>query len=154
TVASGHPAKLDEGKAVTLAYGPEIGVVASYLKAGLSVLVVCDKLVVPHLWPAIPAAAGKKRQLLDLPAADPGDALGRGLRQRQLARLKELLEALHTDEVLVVPHLDLLAGGTDGNLTTEARELVELLYHVSAGTRTDRDPLLLAFADPSLTLPE
>lgn len=149
----GHPKTLSPREAVALAYGPEIAVVGSYLRAGLSVLVVCDKLVVPYLWDAIPKAAraNMNRKLLEMPD-DGGE--GRSLRQRQLAQLKTLIAALPDGEVLVVPHLDLLAGGTDGNLATEARELVELLYHVRDGTHRGPEPLLLAFCDPSLTLPE
>jgi transitional endoplasmic reticulum ATPase len=152
----GHPQQLGEREAVGLAYGQDIQVIASYLRAGLSVLIVCDKLVVPYLWSSIPAAAGRHPVLLGLPTEDAseGMGMGRGLRQKQLAHLKTLIGALHDDHVLVVPHLDLLAGGAADNLTTEARELVELLYHVEAGTRQGHDPLILAFADPSLALPE
>src|SRR5207253_2962384 len=47
----------------------------------------------------------------------------------------------------VIPHLDLLAGGSDTNLPTESRELIELVYESS-------DRLVLAFADRSLGVPE
>jgi transitional endoplasmic reticulum ATPase len=73
--------------------------------------------------------------------------MGSSLRQRQLARLRELITDLKQGDVLVIPHLDLLAGGSDGNLPTESRELVELVYE-----RSDR--LILAFADRSMDLPE
>src|SRR5262249_15015669 len=68
-------------------------------------------------------------------------------RQRQLARLKELIRNLKKDHVLVIPHLDLLAGGGDANLPTESRELIELAYEAG-------DRLGLAFADRALEIPQ
>jgi transitional endoplasmic reticulum ATPase len=133
--------------AVRLAYAREIDGVASFLRAELSVLVLCDKLVVEHLWKEMVRRAGKEARLLEVPEEDEGGLLSRGLRQRQLAVLRTMTKDLKLGDVLVIPHLDLLAGGTESNLSTEARELVELVYAAS-------DRLLLAFADRTLPLPE
>ncbi|MBY8847826.1 ATP-binding protein [Saccharothrix sp. MB29] len=46
-----------------------------------------------------------------------------------------------------MPHLDLLAGGSDAGLSVEARELTDVLYEGS-------DCVLLGFVDPSLVIPE
>jgi transitional endoplasmic reticulum ATPase len=133
--------------AVRLAYAREIDVVASFLRAELSVLVLCDKLVVEHLWKEMVRRAGKEARLLEVPEEDEGGLLSRSLRQQQLATLRTLIKDLKLGDVLVIPHLDLLAGGTESNPSTEARELVELVYAAS-------DRLLLAFADRTLPLPE
>jgi transitional endoplasmic reticulum ATPase len=151
----GFPEHLDERTAVVLAYSREIERVASFLRAGLSVLVECDKAVVKHLWREIARKARCDAKVLEVPDEEEGGLVPRGLRQRQMAKLKELIRSLKIGDVLVIPHLDLLAGGTDNNLAPEARELTELLYDpgtAKAGGVDDR--LLMAFVDPSLAIPE
>ncbi len=126
----------------------EIDNAASFLRAGLSVLVYCDKLVVEHLWKPMTSRARLEAQVLTMPEGEEaGGIVPRGLRQRQLAQLRQKIKALVIGQVLVIPHLDLIAGGGDANLPTESRELTELVYEAS-------DRLLLAFADRSLEIPE
>ncbi len=145
------PAKIEERDAVLLAYGREIESVAGFLRAGLSVLVTCEKLVVEHLWRAMVSRTGKLRaRLLEVPEEEEG-LMPRSLRQRQMAKLKVLIRDLKDGDVLVIPHLDLLGGGSDNNLPTESRELIELAYE-SGNHASSR--LMLAFGDPSLELPE
>ncbi len=145
--ARSHPATLSGGEAVRLAYSREIDRVASFLRSHLSVLVYCDKLVVEHLWRDMARKAGLRDIVLTTAEEQGEELLPRSLRQRQLAQLKELAHALKQGDVLVLPHLDLLAGGSDANLPNETREFIELVYSAS-------DCLLLAFADRSLEIPE
>lgn len=142
-----QPAHLDDATAVRLAYAIEIERIASFLRTGLSALVYCDKLVVEHLWRPIAIQANLSARLLEVPEEEDGGFMGRGLRQRQLAELRRLIRDLKQGDVLIVPHLDLLAGGSEANLPGEARELTELLYSAS-------DRLLLAFSDRSVVIPE
>jgi len=143
--------KLSEEEAVKIAYSREIEDIASFLRTdrkGLSVLVYCDKIIVTHLVEDIVRKSGREKTLLEIPEQDgEGDLMSRGARQRQLSQLKSLYENLKEGQVLVIPHLDLLAGGGDNNLSNEARELTELVYKY-----TDR--LILAFADRSIAIPE
>jgi transitional endoplasmic reticulum ATPase len=144
----GHPEARTEDQAVELAYGDEIESIASFLRAGLSVLVMCDKLVVRHLWPPIVSAARLDHLVLDVPPDNgEGGLVPRSLRQRQLAQLRELITNVKEGQVLVLPHLDLLAGGGERGMTSEAREITELLYEAP-------DRPLLAFVDRSLPVPE
>ncbi|MCP4664418.1 MAG: ATP-binding protein [bacterium] len=147
TASGPHPEALSDEETVRLAYGPEIESVASFLRSGLSVLVLCDKLVVEHLWRRMAGQAALHPVLLEVGDDQGGGLMPQSLRQRQLAALKELTRTLKQGDVLVVPHLDLLAGGVDSNLPGEAREIIELLYGAS-------DLLLLAFADRALALSE
>jgi transitional endoplasmic reticulum ATPase len=142
-----HPRALSERDAVRLAYGREIEQAASLLRGGLSVLVICDKRVVEHLWQDMARKAGLREVVLSGGDEQNGGVMPLSLRQRQLALLKELIRTLKTGDVLVIPHLDLLAGGPDKQLTNETREFIELAYSTS-------DRLMLAFADRSLPLPE
>jgi transitional endoplasmic reticulum ATPase len=141
------PPFITDETAVRTAYADEISNVASFLRAGLPVLVMCDKLVVEYLWRAMAAEAHLTPQLLSVPTEEEGGLMPRSLRQRQLAVLKKIIHDLKVGDVLIIPHLDLLAGGGDSNLPTESREIIELVYENS-------DRLVLAFADRSMTLPE
>ncbi len=146
--APGHPASITDDQAVQRAYADEIDKIASFLRAGLSVLVSCDKLVVRHLYPLIANAAQLEGQVLETPQDEPAEGLmPRSSRQKQLARLRELIHHLKPDQVLVLPHLDLLSGGGERAMTTEAREITELLYEAP-------DRLVLAFADRTLPVSE
>jgi transitional endoplasmic reticulum ATPase len=145
--ASAGPREISPQQAVLLAYGQEIETVASFLRAGLSVLVICEKLVVEYLRSRMALQAGLREIVLEVPEGGGGELMPRSLRQRQLEQLKTLIRDLKRGDVLVVPHLDLLAGGADSNLPGEARELIELLYGAS-------DRLILAFADRALALSE
>jgi transitional endoplasmic reticulum ATPase len=141
-----RPLALSDDEAVGIAHAEDIEQIASYLRAGLSVLVFCDKLVVRHLWPRIVRAAGREPLELELPGALEAPGLvPQGLRQRQLDLLRDLLADMKHGQALVLPYLDLLGGGGERSLTPEARALAELLYEWP-------DRLLLAFADRSLPL--
>ncbi|KUN02853.1 hypothetical protein AQI95_25310 [Streptomyces yokosukanensis] len=155
-----QPEELHEDQATVLAYGRDIAQVASLLRARLSVLVVAEKPVVPHLWREMASRAGLRAEVLEEPPENeddapqeqppPGDPLipmQQNPRQRLLARLRELVRGLNDDTVLVVQHLDLLAGGSDGQLSPEAREVTELLHGAP-------ERVMLAFAAPSLSVPE
>ncbi len=141
------PVEINDEFAVRMAYRQEIESVASFLRVGLSALVVCEKLVVDHLAEEIVRRAAKRAVVLKVPDEDEGGLVPRGLRQRQLAKLKTSIRDLKAGDVLVIPHLDLLAGGSDQNLPTESRELIELVYE-------EPGRLVLGFADRSLNIPE
>ncbi|WP_083304944.1 ATP-binding protein [Moorena producens] len=141
------PTHVKEKDAVILAYAREIDTAASFLRAELSVLIVCEKLVVANLWQEMARRANLNPVELSVPEEDESGPMARSLRQRQLATLKHLINALKQGDVLIIPHLDLLAGGSDANLPTESRELIELVYKQS-------DRLILAFADRSQDIPE
>ncbi|NNN34834.1 AAA family ATPase [Streptomyces sp. S3(2020)] len=154
-----QPRELHEAESTVLAYGRDIAQVSSLLRAGLSVLVVAEKPVVPHLWREMATRAGLRAEVLEDPEElqdaqesrreQPPELIPtqQNPRQRLLARLRELIRGLNDDQALVVQHLDLLAGGSDGSLSAEAREVTELLHGAP-------ERVMLAFAAPSLSVPE
>jgi transitional endoplasmic reticulum ATPase len=151
--SGGRPVILTPDVATRLCYAREIDTSASFLRAGLSVLILCEKLVVRYLWKEICQRANRRAVILEASEESGEGLVPRSLRQRQIMKLKELVPALHDRDALVISHLDLLAGG-DGGLATEARELIELLYGDGSREQTPTEPTLLAFSDPSLDLPE
>lgn len=145
------PAQLSDRQAVLVAHAAEIAQAASYVDGGLSVLIQCEKLLVEHLADQIAA-----RSELSPVRIQPGQGeaaspdmlgLGGGRRAEIMTALQQAIAEARADSLIVIPHLDLLAGGSDAALSNEARELTDVLYE-----RTDR--VLLAFTDPSLVIPE
>ncbi|MEY9927469.1 transitional endoplasmic reticulum ATPase [Catenulispora sp. GP43] len=145
----GHPETLSEREAVLLAHTPEINRAAAYLERGLSVLIRCEKLLVEHLAGEMAGRSGRPSQQIRAAGTDapilPG--LGSNSRADVLAALKDAVTRAAPGDVLVVPYLDLLAGGTDSALSSEARDLTEALYEQA-------ECVLLGFIDPSLNVPE
>jgi len=145
----GHPETLSEREAVLIAHDPEINRAAAYLKRGLSVLIRCDKLLVEHLAGEIATRSLRPSQQIRAAGTNapvlPG--LGSSRRQEMLSALQDAVARAAPGDVLVVPYLDLLAGGTDSGLSSEARELTEALYEQA-------ECVLLGFIDPSLSVPE
>lgn len=147
------PLSLTDGEAVARAYADEIAKIGRYLSSDLSVLAVCDKVLAEHI------ARHAVRQSNKRPLIEGETGVARdedGLLQRnmigagmRIAGIGRLLAGIKSDQVLVLRHLDMLAGGSpDGPLNAEARMLTETLYRSPEFT-----PTLLGFIDPSIGLP-
>jgi transitional endoplasmic reticulum ATPase len=168
-----RPADLSPETATQIGYRNAVEEVAAFLRADLSVLVICEKAVVRYLAEYMAQTAGREPRVIQASSsaetdteADPGDGAFRGnappgagtpalfnapvsMGQREMTQLRDELRALKEGQVLVIPHIDLLAGGAEGfgPASADIRELIELLY-------ASPEAVILAFADPSLTIPE
>ncbi|MBV9448168.1 MAG: AAA family ATPase [Streptosporangiaceae bacterium] len=168
-----RPVDLTPETATQVAYRHDVNEVAAFLRADLSVLVICEKAVVRYLAEHMVRTAGREPRVIQAsPAGEidteadaddggrgAGTAPGAGglalfnapvsMGQREMTQLRDELRALKELQVLIIPHLDLLAGGAEGfgPASTDVRELTELLY-------ASPEAVILAFADPSLTIPE
>lgn len=146
-----HPRQLSEREAVLFAHDHEISRAAAYLESGLSVLIQCEKLLVEHLAAEIAGRSGRVCRTVRIAASGPDPSQfplqGSNRRSELVAALQATVVEAADGDVVVVPHLDLLAGGNDAVLTSEARELTDLLYERSGC-------VLLAFTDPSLVIPD
>jgi AAA+ superfamily predicted ATPase len=152
TVAAGHPLHLSEREAVLIAYEGQIAAAAAYLDRGMSVLVRCEKLLVEHLAQRIATLSGRSSHKIETDAGGssglgPLPGLIGGRRSDLIADLERAVRDSRPGDLVVIPHLDLLAGGTDASLSSEGREITDLLYEHS-------ERVLLAFTDPSLAIPE
>ena len=149
------PEKLTDSEAVAQAYAEEILKIGRYLSNDLAVLVVCDKVLAEHIYRHA-VEHSNKRPLLENEMPDSEGEKG-AMFQRELAgpgtrivAIGRLLAGIKADQVLVLRHLDTLAGsGAEGPMSQEARLLTEVLYRSQEFT-----PTLLGFADPSLGLPK
>lgn len=146
SAAEGYPAELTERNAVLLAHDSDITRAAAYLDSGLSVLITCEKLLVEHLAHEIAGRAGRRPRFVQAPS----DAGSGGRRVELLTTLQQLVHDADPDDVVIIPHLDLLASDSHSTLSTEARELIDVIY----APRQPHSCIFLAFADLSLAIPE
>src|SRR3954451_13761651 len=144
------PAELTPDQAVEAAYAAELAEVAGKLARGLPCLVECDKELAPYLYKNVrDRLKQQKIQSVYLDGRPRGDEppgpVPVGLMGTMIAQLREAVRGAVEQRVVVLPHLDLLTT-SQGGLTTEAREVIPLLYE---------NPSLvwLGFKDPSFPLP-
>ncbi|NUO50724.1 MAG: AAA family ATPase [Polyangiaceae bacterium] len=146
------PLELTAFDAVSLAYPTEIATASDQLLRGLPVLIECEKELVPYLFRAIRDRLkrdGRRTMYLDgRPPADwqgpppPGGVVGMMIHQ-----VREAVRGSAEERVVVLPHLDLLVASGGAGLTSEAREVIALVYE-------NPTVVWLGFRDPSFAIPE
>ncbi len=130
---------------VKMVYQADTDHIAEELAIGLSVLIKCDKIISEYLLDAIREKTSLKAEVLDIDQFDP--ATTSSLLFDQLRKLKNQIGNLNNETVLMIPHLDLLAGGSNSYLGDGGRELTQLLYR-------NIDSPILAFTDITFEIPE
>ncbi|MBX3231004.1 MAG: AAA family ATPase [Labilithrix sp.] len=146
------PLDIAPGAAVEAAYAAELARVEEALLARLPALVECDKELVPYFYAALRGRL-KKRELrcayLDgrPPADAPPEAIPTGVIGTMISQLRDAVRGPVGERVVVLPHLDLLVSSSGGGLTSEAREVIPLLYE-------NPQVLWLGFKDPSFSVPK
>lgn len=142
------PQELTAEAAVEAAYASTLAEVASDLMRGLPVLVECDKDLMPFLFMNVRARL-RQHQLrclfLDGRTPPEGQQMPQGLIATMIGQLRDAVRGAVEKRVVVLPHLDLLAT-SQGALTTEAKEVIALLYE-------NPELVWLGFKDPSFPLP-
>ena len=146
------PVMLTAQESVEAAYPDEMAEVASSLVRGLPSLVECDKELAPYLFVNLRARL-RDRNLrciyLDGRPREGDNAAGNppmGLIGTMIAQLREAVRGAVEKRVVVLPHLDLLTT-SQGGLTSEAREVIPLLYE-------NPELVWLGFKDPSFSIPK
>lgn len=147
------PVSLTPEQAVEAAYAQELAEVAGRLQRELPCLIECDKDLAPfvfiHLRNRLKAANLRCLYLDGRPdpnaPAASGSAVPTGLMGTMIAQLRDAVRGAVERRVVVLPHLDLLTT-SQGGLTSEAREVIPLLYE-------NPQIVWLGFKDPSFPLP-
>lgn len=146
------PTSLDPQQAVEAAYAGELAESAGKLVRGLPVLIECDKELAPYLFVSVRGRLKEKNlRCLYLDGRprenDPPPAGGMpvGMMGTMISQLREAVRGAVEKRVVVLPHLDLLTT-SQGGLTSEAREVIPLLYE-------NPELVWLGFKDPSFPLP-
>ncbi|PRP90700.1 ATP-dependent zinc metalloprotease FtsH [Enhygromyxa salina] len=148
------PDELSLLAAVEAAYPNELTRACEALVRGLPVLVECDKGLVGFFYAGLRGRLRRQQircNYIDGRVAQQPGQMPMGLVPTMLGQLRDAVrggthgedEARH---VMVLPHLDLLTTSS-GALTSEAREVVALLYE-------NPNILWLGFRDPSFNLPK
>jgi cell division protease FtsH len=147
------PQALTVNEAVEAAYSAELAEVASKLLRGLPTLVECDKDLAPFLF--INVRNRLKAQNVkciyldgrpDQNAQHSSGTMPMGLMGTMIAQLRDAVRGAVERRVVVLPHLDLMTT-SQGGLTSEAREVIPLLYE-------NPELVWLGFKDPSFPLPK
>jgi cell division protease FtsH len=145
------PLELTPFAAVEAAYPVELARMTDSLRAGLPTLVEAEKELTPYVYKSIRDRLKKEgksflyldgRPIPELPALQPG----MGLVATIVFYLREAVRGVVSERIVVLPHLDLLTTSV-GGLTSEAREVIPLMYE-------NPELVFLGFKDPSFPLPK
>jgi cell division protease FtsH len=148
------PVSLTPELAIEAAYSQELAEVIGRLQRELPCLIECDKDLAPfvfiHLRNRLKAVNLKCLYLDGRPNPDAassgsGATAPTGLMGTMIAQLRDAVRGAVDRRVVVLPHLDLLTT-SQGGLTTEAREVIPLLYE-------NPQIVWLGFKDPSFPVP-
>jgi len=140
------PTELSERQALEVAYGRDLYWCRSKLQAQSSVLIECEKQLIPFVYMHLRDAlkdSGISTEYLDGRKPPSGEGTSHGLLRTMIDQITYWVRNATDRKILVIPHLDLLVSQTEqGGITTEAREVIPLLYE---------NPKLtyLAFQDPA-----
>lgn len=146
------PKQISHFDAVEQCYQEQIRFLTSRTNENVSVLVRCEKQIVPYLQAIIKrrlASNGLKMVIID--GRDSETSQTPQIQQTRLNKiviaLRNLLNNTETDKVFVLPYLDIITSVTQSGLTMEAREIMTIIHE---------NPMLLmiAFEDPNFQLPE
>jgi cell division protease FtsH len=144
------PKDLTPEQAVEAAYAAELAEVASALRRGLPTLIECDKDLSLFLYINLRTRlkqANLQCTLIDGRARQQEQAgmMPLGFLASMIGQIRDAVRGVVERRVLVLPHIDLLTT-SQGGLTTEAREVIPLLYE-------NPELVWLGFKDPSFPLP-
>jgi cell division protease FtsH len=144
------PNEISPFAAVEAAYPAELLNVIDSLNSCLPVLIESEKELTPFIYKCVRDRLkknGKKFVYLDgrtiQGMTEP--PMGAGLVGTIVHYLRECVRGVVDDQIVVLPHLDLLTT-SNGGLTSEAREVITLLYE-------NPGLMFLGFKDPSFPLP-
>ncbi len=143
------PVEVSVFDSVELAYPQEISGSFDALKRNLPVLIECDKELAPYLYKCLRdriKEEGKRCIYLDGRASGNEGAMPAGMMSTMISQLRDAVRGSVEEILIVMPHLDLLTTSS-GGLSTEAREVVALMYE-------NPNVLWLAFKDHSFSLPQ
>ena len=147
------PLELDAFASVDAAYPLELERCQDALNKGLAVMVQCDKELTPFFFRSLRERIGREKMKFAYLDGRVNDDGGGGspmgpstLMGIMISQLRDIVRGSVEETLVVLPHLDLMTT-SEGGLTSEAREVITLLYE-------NPNMLWLAFADHSFSVPE
>lgn len=142
------PRRLSPFDAVEQCYQDQLRFATARLNEGVSVLVRCEKQIIPYLQSILKrrlATEGKATAIID-GRSDQQSPAGTRL-NRIVSQLRDLVNNTEANKVFFLPYLDIITSTLPGGLTMEAREIMTIIHE---------NPMLnlVAFEDPDFPLPE
>jgi len=144
------PAELALPNAVEVAYPSELAAIEEALLRRLPILVECEKELTPYIYRVVrDRLKAKGLRCVYLDGRPTGESNGPpvGVIGTMMNGIRDAVRGPIGERVVVLPHLDLLTTGSSGALTTEAKEVIPLLYE-------NPEVLWLGFKDPTFTVPK
>ncbi len=143
------PKKITMYDAVDTCYMDPIRFIWTRLKEGVSVLVRCEKQIVPYLQGTLKkrlAAEGKTVAIVD-GRSDPSQNNQTTRVMGIVNHLRTLVNNTEANKVFFLPYLDIVTSTAMGGLSQEGKEIMTIIHE---------NPLLVmvAFEDPDFPLPE
>jgi cell division protease FtsH len=144
------PTELSPFAAVEAAYPTELGRVCEALMRGLPVMIEADKELTPFFYKCLRDRLkkdGKQFLYLDGRSAQepPPGMPAPSMMSVLIGQLRDAVRGAVRERIVVLPHLDLLTTSS-GGLTSEAREVIPLLYE-------NPEMVWVGFKDPSFPVP-
>ena len=139
------PFRLSPVDAIKSAYDEDLTWIVKRLMAKQSVLIECEKQLYPYLFQVLRSHFDRGSFRLISGTSQQGSENSASLIRRILSEIRETFPMQSGEQILVIPHLDILTTTTRSSLNDISRELIAMMYD---------NPLLriLAFKDPSLGL--
>lgn len=142
------PGSISLYRAIERAYDDEVAHAWTRLRAGMSVLIRCEKRIIPYLQGVLGKklkADGRTIEVVD--GRTPGADAPLPRVQVIVAQLRELVSNTERDKIFMLPYLDIITSASRGGLSMEAKEIMTVIHE---------NPFLVfaAFEDPDFPLPE
>ncbi|MBT3221533.1 MAG: AAA family ATPase, partial [Proteobacteria bacterium] len=149
-VESDLPVEISHFAAVEAAYPVELTSCHEALLRGLPVMIECDKELVPYFYKSLRdrlKTSDLRCTYLDgRPDPNAPQGMATGMMGTIIQQLTTAVRGAVEQQVVVLPHLDLLTTSR-GGLTSEAREVIPLLYE-------NPNLLWIGFKDPTFSVPK
>ena len=139
-----HPIELDELQALEIAYSKDLFWCRSKLVNHTSLLIECEKQLIPYLFMHFrKALKGSEQSIEYLDGRESMNGTQNSLMRNMVEQITYWVRNATHSKILVIPHLDLLVSQAEhGGMTSESREVIPLLYENPHLT-------FLSFQDPT-----
>ncbi len=144
------PVELGHDDAVEFAYRKDLDWIEHKLRLGLSVLVECDKQLTLYLYKCLRRRLKREPQRRCVLVAGQSSQAPDGPASLLQAILQELRTQVYSggqDQIIALPHLDVLTTTSRSSLSTETREAIAMLFE-------NPRLVLLGFRDPLFEIPK
>jgi len=142
--------QLEEREVIELAYSEDLAWCQRKLLGRISVMIECEKQMIPWVYMHLRSRLKQKNILMEYldgrrPPEGEQENRSASVLRIMIQQITWHVRNTTEDKVLVLPHLDLLTSAATESLTTEAREILPLLYE-------NPRVVFLTFKDPNFQM--